>query len=194
MTQYIYELYKHHLSSWFILPACGVNLQDFQSNGFLNTHISEDCTKIYVTVERHSALPARLMTLRPITLVVDSRPYKAYCIHIPAEFREDVMRYKRGKYTEFSETLKTIIVNHSGLSCLVQNDGNGFPYVVEMDLRLASLFSEHRQAMEEFLVEAYYNEEEREEGLEIFRSQTELLSKPKPGEFIKLVSAPVTLQ
>lgn len=192
MTQYIEELYKHHLSSWFILPACGVCLKDFQSNGFLNTYVSEDCSLILVVVERHSALPARMCGLRPLRITLNGQPVNCYCLEIPVEFKEDAQKYREGRYTEFSEKLKTLIVNHSGLSCLVQTDTNGFPYVVEMDLRLASLFNQHRRAMEDFMTEAYYNEDEREEGLEIFRSQTELLSKPKPGEFIRLVSTTVT--
>lgn len=189
MTEHIEYLYKYHLSAWFILPACGVSLKDFQSNGFLNTYISEDCSMVLVVVERHGALPHRLWPLIPIQVNLNGTLVKCYTLKIPQEFRSDVQKYKEGRYTEFSEKLKTLIVNHSGLSCLVEIDPiTQIPCVVEMDLRLASLFSEHRKPMEDFMAETYYNEDEREEALEIFSSQTELLSKPKPGEFIRLVS------
>lgn len=176
-TLNIKALYEYHLSTWFLLPATGYSKSDFDPFIFLNIFVANDYSHLYVrTVLSTKSLEnngskSMLTAENNCVLAIPINP-----IHIP-----DFQLYKEGRFSEFSERLKGLIIRGSSLYLKIDFDTNE----TEMDVRIAALMSEHRHIMEEALAEAIFSEEEREFGLEMLKEGVELLKKPEEHEFIE---------
>lgn len=178
MSLNISLLYQYHLSTWFLLPVTGWRKADFDPYSFVNVLISDDCTCLYVVTERcpeHASLKVYKSTGVYLT-----------AFELASVYIADVQLYKEGKFSEFSDRLKGLILRGSELTFKANISDNEIS-MEEIDFRLSALFENYRFVLEEVLVEAMYDEKDREEGLALIRSK-ELLSKPKPSEFIPKIN------
>lgn len=176
-TLNIKALYEYHLSTWFLLPATGYSKSDFDPFVFLNVFVANDYSHLYVrtvlstkSLENNGSI-SMLTEENNCVLAIPINP-----IHVP-----DFQLYREGRYSEFTERLKGLILRGSSLPFKIDFETNN----VEMDVRIAALLSEHRHVMEEALAEAIFSEEDRESGLEMLKEGIELLKKPEEHEFIE---------
>jgi hypothetical protein len=175
----IRTLYEYNLSTWFLLPATGYRKTDFDPYGFINTFVADDFSYVYV----RTAIP--VWAFSPNGTIVTETPEgnPILCIPVNPIHKADFQLYREGKFSMFSDRFKGLILRGSSLPFRIDFNTNES----EMDLRIAALLSEHRHALEEALAEAIYSEEDRENGLEVLKSNLELLRKPLDSEFIQVL-------
>jgi hypothetical protein len=175
----IRTLYEYNLSTWFLLPATGYRKTDFDRYGFINTFVADDFSYLYV----RTVMAVPFAHTGGCVAVTTPEGNHVLCIPVNPIHKEDFQLYREGKFSMFSDRFKGLILRGSSLPFRIDFNTNES----EMDLRIAALLGEHRHALEEALAEAIYSEEDREEGLEVLKSNLELLRKPLDSEFIQVL-------
>lgn len=178
-TLNIRALYEYHLSTWFLLPVTGYSKSDFDPFIFLNVFVANDYSHLYV----RTVLSPKSLENNGSKAILTEEGNCALAIPINSIHKADFRKYREGKFSEFTDRLKGLIIRGSSLVVKIDFTTNE----TEMDVRIAALLSEHRHIMEEALAEAIYSEQDREAGLEVLKEGIELLKKPEEHEFIDVL-------
>ena len=175
----IESLLEYHLSTWFLLPAVGCSKAGFDPYGYFNTYTSTTGRKIFVCTAE-SPEPYLASNTCEIELMLSANGYVAV-FTVPDEYRDDVIKYTQGQYSQFSDNLKGQIIRNSGLYF----DMNMMTGASEQDYRLGSILKNCRQKTLVELASMLYSEEDIEKGMEVLNSVAELLPPPNTVEFIE---------
>jgi hypothetical protein len=168
----IKKMYGYNLCGYYLLPLLHLNRFMFGPDNFLNCYLDEKNRYLYVKVKDlfDSEIPYK-STWYETTVSRDSELYFVY--RIPFRWESIVLLFRDGRYSEFSESAKETIIRHSDLAYKVQDaKGNVFT-----DARLLAL---DRSPV---LVRSLADELDVDESV----LQGELVSRPKPEEFVTLV-------
>lgn len=120
-----------NLCSIYVLPLLGLNRFSFGApERFINSYVSED--SLHVVVE----------CTHPCSLVISNhanfkfefkREEKHLAVfEVPIYYKEDVIKFKEGKYSKLSDSAKTLIRKKSGLTYKVPIPGGGFKSALEL--------------------------------------------------------------
>jgi len=104
-----------NLCSVYILPLLGLNKLSFgTSERFITSYVSED--DLHVVVE----------CTHPYTAVITNHPNFKFSMekdgkyfavfNVPEFYLSDVKKFRKGKYSQFSESAKQLIIKKSGLA------------------------------------------------------------------------------
>lgn len=119
------EKRSYNLCSTYVLPMLGLNKFSFgtTTDAFINSYLSDD--------DRHVVVH----TIRPVSSLVANNPAfrfkfdnegKNYSVfEIPSFYLGDVLKFKEGKYSQFSNPTKEQIRKKSGLNYKVPLAGGG---------------------------------------------------------------------
>lgn len=115
---FIRTLYEKNLSTWFILPLLGMNINDFMAGNVLNTYLTRDLKYLTVTIKLPSVCflggkPAGHLKYFVKSAMINGVLHMVY--RIPEEINEDVYKFTRGEYSKLSSASKAIIKNNSTL-------------------------------------------------------------------------------
>lgn len=115
-----------NLCSTYVLPLLGLNQWSFgtsTSDNFINSYVSEDDQ--YLVVEVVNPLAPKLMNHNYYRFCLTKPSSFLYLFEIPMAFKSDIRRFREGKYSQFSESAKTMIRKNSGLRYRVPKPGGG---------------------------------------------------------------------
>lgn len=114
LQKLIDELRATNLCTYFILPLTGVNKLRFGGEAnFLNSFLSMDGSLIYVEVYQPEFVVDALLPEHRTCIDGNGKDY--FELKVPEKFREDVILFMEGKYSEMSDTVKRIIREDSTL-------------------------------------------------------------------------------
>lgn len=160
-----------NLATYYLLPTIGLSEHSFGESNFINTYLHKEDSTYFLVVQIFSAkkLPVEVFA-GTIILSDDTKSYAMF--KVPEMWNTDIDLFMEGKYSKLSQELKELIVRNSGLSNLVEQNG-----VLYTDIRILAL--DKHEALEEALVNAYYDQKDYYIGKEILKSSEFL---PIPGE------------
>jgi hypothetical protein len=166
-TDLLREIRQTNLCTWYLLPLAG--LTKFSFGGlFINSYLEPKKLWIIVHVPDINLVHAAVM-LRAIKGWNNDRG-GFIAFPIDPNWVEDIRYYLAGAYSQFSNLLKVIIYERSGLP-YKQPDGKGG---IITDMRLMAL--EGREELKQFLVEQL--------NVHIDDLPAELLLPPPPESFM----------
>lgn len=161
------EIRQTNLCTWYLLPLTGLTKFSFGEGLFINSYLEPKKLWIIVQVPDLNLVQERLLFGAIKTWSNDRGGFLAYQVS-PAKWTEDIYCYLAGAYSKFSENLKQVIFERSGLPYR-QPDGKG-GFIT--DIRLMAL--EGREELKQYL---------REE-LDVIDLPDELLLPPSPESFM----------
>lgn len=113
-----------NLCSTYVLPLLGLNRWSFGlPERFVNSYVNEDNT--HIVVECTSPFTATITQHASFKFSFE-RDNKYFAVfESPIGYKEDIQRFREGKYSLFSENAKNLIRKKSGLSYKVPVPGKG---------------------------------------------------------------------
>ncbi len=168
----IKKMYGYNLCTYYLLPLLHLNRFMFGQDNFLNCYVDEKNRYLYVKVRDlfDSEIPYK-NSWYETTVTKDGALYFVY--RIPFRWESTVLLFRDGRYSEFSELTKETIIRHTDLAYKVQNEAGD----IFTDARLLAL------DRAPILVRSFADELDVDESV----LQGELVSPPKPEEFITLL-------
>ncbi len=134
------------LCSTYILPLLGMNRYSFGESNFINSYINEEGNHAIVELKIITQAIQRHNRFR-FSFKNDERNFAVF--EIPTEFLETVQLFIQGKYSQFSQTAKTLIKKGSALKYHVAKPGGG--YTSARELLALDKHEELRRALEQEL-------------------------------------------
>lgn len=120
-----------NLCSNYILPLLGLNKWSFGSpDRFVSSYISEDDTYIVVECTRPYSTIITNHANHKLNFEKDGSYFAVF--DVPQYYRDDIKRFREGKYSKFSESAKNLIRKKSGLSYKVPAINGGFKTALEL--------------------------------------------------------------
>lgn len=163
------EIRKYNLCTWYLLPLVGLNRFSFGEGLFINSYLDRKNLWIIVQIPDLNLVSAKLKVSAIRLWSNDRGGFLAYSL--PSMSAYDVHWYIKGMYSRFSNSLKSIIFERSGLPYRkLKSDGG-----TETDIRLLAL--EGREVVRDFI--------ERELQV-IMDPNQEVLGKPSPESFMDI--------
>ncbi len=160
------EIRQTNLCTWYLLPLTGLTKFSFGEGLFVNSFLEPKKLWIIVQVPDLNLIPAGVKIRTIKAWSNDRGGFLAYKIH--QMWVTDVRCYLAGAYSKFSNELKEMIFERSGLP-YKQPDGHGG---IVTDMRLMAL--DGREELKQFL----------REQLSVDDLPEELLSPPSPESFM----------
>jgi hypothetical protein len=160
------EIRQTNLCTWYLLPLTGLSKFSFGEGLFINSYLEPKKLWIIVQVPDINLVSRNLIDDAIKVWSNDRGGFLAY--KISNVWKEEVFCYLAGAYSKFSDDLKQLIFDHSGLPYR-QPDDKGRFYT---DIRLMAL--EGREELKQYL---------REE-LNVTDLPDELLLPPSPESFM----------
>lgn len=161
------EIRQTHLCTYYLLPLTGLTRLSFGEGLFINSYLEPKRLWIIVQVPDLSLVPDRLRSHAVKQWQNDRGGFLAY--QLMDIWRDDVYFYMDGLYSKFSDELKSVIFERSGLPWR-EPDGSGN---FSTDIRLLALNGKE--------VVRQYIEHELEVTL---TADQEVLSIPPPESFM----------
>lgn len=120
-----------NLCNTYVLPLLGLNQWSFGSPGrFVNSYVAEDdehivveCTHPFSTIITHHA---------NYKLGFERDGHYFAVFEVPSFYKSDVRRFRQGKYSQYSESAKSLIRKKSGLTYRAPSPGGGFRSALEL--------------------------------------------------------------
>lgn len=170
--EYLKEIKKVNLATYYLLPAVGFSSESFGLNNFVNTFIfvqpSKEAYSIVVEIISEKLLPDNFKG----HVLIDHEEKYFVEIRVPSTWDNDVKLFLDGKYSKLSKQLKDLILQYSNLAYMVEKDG-----VFYTDVRLLAL--DKSKELEDKILDSLYDPKEHQKG-EDFLKEVEFL--PAPGE------------
>jgi len=169
--EYLKEIKKVNLATYYLLPAVGLSSESFGVNNFGNTYMSMELAQEYsllVEVFSEHLLPD---TFKGFTFITDGSRHFVE-VKIPSTWTADVELFLEGKYSKLSTELKDLILKYSNLAYMVEKDK-----VFYTDVRLLAL--DKAKELEDAIVDFLYDAKDHQKGVD-FVKEVEFL--PAPGE------------
>lgn len=113
IQQLLAEIKKYNLCTYYLLPLTGLTRLSFGEGLFLNSYLEPDRNWIVVHVPDLFLVPARVKSMAAMTWENEDGGYIA--LAFSDSWKPDVDLFIKGRYSEFSDNLKQIIFDRSGL-------------------------------------------------------------------------------
>lgn len=110
---FISVLKEDNLCTYYLLPLIGLNKFSFGSSNFINSYVVRGGEFVVVRVCDVNLCPTMLNHPR-LAKHVHLREHDDLLFWIPGWY-EDFQKFEQGKYSEFSEAAKELIILNSGL-------------------------------------------------------------------------------
>ena len=101
-----------NLCSIYMLPLTGLNKNSFGDLNFVNSYLAEDNVHLVVELKQVTTVIQHHSFFR-FSFMRDGRNYAAF--EIPTQLRDTVSKFREGRYSEFSQEAKTVIIRKSGI-------------------------------------------------------------------------------
>lgn len=107
------EKRSYNLCSTYMLPLLGLNKYNFGERYFINSYVNEDNKHLVVELSK----PPMLEIINQSTFKFQfTKNGNTFCVfEIPTLYKEDVVKFREGKYSLMSESAKNAIRKRSGL-------------------------------------------------------------------------------
>jgi|ERR1044072_950813 hypothetical protein len=161
------EIRQTNLCTWYLLPLTGLTKFSFGEGLFINSYLEPKKLWVIVQVPDLNLVPRRLIVQSIKSWNNDRGGFLAYEL-LSNMWKEDIYCYLAGAYSKFSDDLKQVIFERSGLPYRQPDDKGGF----FTDIRLMAV--EGREELKQYL---------REE-LNVTDLPDELLLPPSPESFM----------
>lgn len=120
-----------NLCSTYVLPLLGLNQWSFGSGDkFVNSYVAEDdehivveCTHPYSTIITNHA---------NYKLCFQNNDAHFAVFDVPVFYKGDIKKFREGKYSQFTDSAKTLIRKKSGLTYKAPVAGGGFKSALEL--------------------------------------------------------------
>lgn len=146
-----------NLCSIYVLPLLGLNRYSFGSpDKFVNSYIAEDDK--HVVVECLHPYNSLITNHTNYKLNFDRDNSYFAVFEIPQYYKEDVRKFKEGKYSKFTDSAKNLIRKKSGLPYKVPKVGGRYESALE--LLVLDRAEELRKHLEDKLAVKISNEAE----------------------------------
>lgn len=169
--EYLKEIKKVNLATYYLLPAVGLSTESFGLNNFVNTFLPmelESNYSIVVEIVSENLLPENF---KGFTFITDgTRSFVE--VKVPSTWNTDVELFLEGKYSKLSKELKDLILQYSNLAYMVEKNG-----VFYTDVRLLAL--DKSKELENVIVDSLYDDKDHQKGAD-FVKDIEFL--PAPGK------------
>lgn len=166
-NQLLKEIRQTNLCTWYLLPLTGLTRFSFGEGLFINSYLEAKKLWIIVQVPDLYLVPPRLRIHAVRQWQSDRGGFLAYQL-LPM-WMDDVCFFIEGKYSRFSNDLKSVIFEHSGLPYKqFTPDGD-----IETDIRLLAL--EGKEVVQRYL--------EQELNV-VMEADQEVLGIPPPESFM----------
>lgn len=167
LKELLKEIRDVNLCTWYLLPIIGLNRFSFDGV-FVNSYLEKNHLWIIVQVVDICLVDSEY---RSHANRVWNNPTGGFLAYgLPDHYKDDIQAYIDGRYSQFSEELKTIIINRSGLAYReFQEDG-----ALNTDFRLMAI--KGQQELREFLAS--------ELGEHVDSLPDDLLPVPPPQSFM----------
>lgn len=120
-----------NLCSTYMLPLLGLNKWSFGSpEKFVNSYINED--NKYIVVECTHPFSAIITNHANFKFSMETANSYLAVFEIPVYYREDVEKFRQGKYSQFTDSAKNLIRKKSGLTYKVPVPGGGYRSALEL--------------------------------------------------------------
>lgn len=165
-NQLLKEIRQTNLCTWYLLPLTGLTRFSFGEGLFLNSYLDPKKLWIIVQVPDLNLVPRRLIVHSIKTWSNDRGGFLAY--QLLEMWKDDIYAFLNGAYSRFSDDLKNVIFERSGLPYR-QPDGKGGSVT---DIRLMAV--EGREELKQYL----------RDQLGVQDLPDELLLPPSPESFM----------
>ncbi len=120
-----------NLCSTYVLPLLGLNRFSFGSpDKFINSYVNEDDT--HIVVECVTQFSTIIINHPNFKFSMETNGNFVAVFEVPAFYREDVKKFREGKYSELSDSAKSLIRKKSGLTYKVPIPGGGYRSALEL--------------------------------------------------------------
>jgi hypothetical protein len=113
LNELLREIRQTNLCTYYLLPLTGLTRLSFGEGLFLNSYLETDRYWIIVQVPDLHLVPIRIRSHTVKLWENDEGGFLAYAFS--DEWRADVDLFVKGRYSAFSEVLKKVIFDRSGL-------------------------------------------------------------------------------
>ena len=96
-----------NLCSIYMLPLTGLNKSSFGESNFINSYLAEDNVHLVVELKQVTTVILHHSFFR-FSFMRDGRNYAAF--EIPTQLRDTLPKFREGRYSEFSQEAKTVII------------------------------------------------------------------------------------
>ena len=120
-----------NLCSTYVLPLLGLNKFSFGTpEKFINSYVNEDDTHIVVECTH----PYSIIITNHANFKFSLQENESYLavFEVPVFYREDVKRFREGKYSQLTDAAKNAIRKKSGLTYKVPVPGGGYRSALEL--------------------------------------------------------------
>lgn len=120
-----------NLCSTYVLPLLRLNQFSFgSSDKFVSSYISEDDE--HIVVECLHPFSAIITNHANYKLNFEKYGHYFAVFEVPIFYKDDIKKFRQGKYSKFTEAAKNAIRKHSGLTYKVPVMGGGFNSALEL--------------------------------------------------------------
>lgn len=120
-----------NLCSTYVLPLLGLNRFSFGSpDRFINSYVNEDDT--HIVVECSAPYSSIITNHANFKFSMEIGTSHIAVFGVPHYYKEDVKKFREGKYSQFSDSAKTLIRKKSGLTYKVPIPGGGYRSALEL--------------------------------------------------------------
>jgi len=120
-----------NLCSTYVLPLLGLNRYSFGSpEKFINSYVSED--DLHIVVECTHQYSTVIVNHPNFKLGMEKGDVYIAVFDVPVYYREDVKKFREGKYSQLTESAKNMIRKKSGLPYKVPIPGGGYRSAPEL--------------------------------------------------------------
>ena len=117
ISQLFSIMYSRPIADYYVLPMVKVGVHSFAKNNLQSTFISTDLEKIVAEVNHFDLYDdANEFNEHFVGKYIGPKDRKFILYWIPSFFRDDVVKFKEGRYSEFSDKLKNYIHAFSKLA------------------------------------------------------------------------------
>jgi hypothetical protein len=167
LKELLKEIRNTNLCTWYLLPITGLNRFSFDGV-FLNSYLEKNRMWVIVHVPDINLVPKQYLGHAIRTWSNPRGGYLAY--ELASYWKDDIQAYVGGKYSKFSDELKALIIEKSGLQYRQETEFGTFI----TDCRLLAL-NDHTELRAYLCSELNVTEDSLPE---------DLLSVPPPESFM----------
>jgi hypothetical protein len=120
-----------NLCSIYVLPLLGLNRYSFGSpEKFINSYVSEDDK--HIVVECTHPFTSIIVNHANFKFTMEKDEKYIAVFNVPVYYMDDVKKFREGKYSQFTDSAKTMIRKKSGLTYKVPVPGGGYRSALEL--------------------------------------------------------------
>lgn len=115
-SEFVTTVLKTNLSTFYLLPLIYLNKFSFGQGNFIESYVNSSGTTLIVDVALLQMCHKDCLASPYLSMKSDSADGYSHLIYcLPPKWHDDFLRFKAGKFSEFSEEAKHLIREYSGL-------------------------------------------------------------------------------